>query len=38
MTQSTIPNEMEARVDEYLTQQAKLDLLRFITCGSVDDG
>ncbi|MGK0261273.1 MAG: bifunctional enzyme CysN/CysC [Candidatus Azotimanducaceae bacterium] len=38
MTQSTIPNEMEARVDEYLTEQAKLDLLRFITCGSVDDG
>jgi len=38
MTQSIVPNEMEARVDEYLAEQAKLDLLRFITCGSVDDG
>ena len=26
------------KVDEYLAQQSKLDLLRFITCGSVDDG
>jgi len=26
------------RVDQYLTQQSHLDLLRFITCGSVDDG
>ncbi len=26
------------KVDHYLAQQAKLDLLRFITCGSVDDG
>lgn len=27
-----------ATIDEYLESQAKLDLLRFITCGSVDDG
>jgi bifunctional enzyme CysN/CysC len=26
------------QVDEWLMQQARLDLLRFITCGSVDDG
>ncbi len=26
------------RVDSYIEQQTKLDLLRFITCGSVDDG
>lgn len=26
------------QVDEYLESQAKLSLLRFITCGSVDDG
>ncbi len=26
------------KVDHYLNQQAGLDLLRFITCGSVDDG
>jgi len=26
------------RVNEYLDQQAQLDTLRFITCGSVDDG
>ena len=25
-------------VNEYLRQQNQLDLLRFITCGSVDDG
>ncbi|MDH3640712.1 MAG: sulfate adenylyltransferase subunit CysN [Gammaproteobacteria bacterium] len=29
---------MEARVDAYIANQAQLDLLRFITCGSVDDG
>jgi bifunctional enzyme CysN/CysC len=27
-----------SRVEDYLNQQAELDLLRFITCGSVDDG
>lgn len=30
--------EMQARVDAYLDTQSQLDLLRFITCGSVDDG
>ena len=29
---------LQARVDAYLDTQSKLDLLRFITCGSVDDG
>ena len=27
-----------ATVDEWMAQQARQDLLRFITCGSVDDG
>jgi bifunctional enzyme CysN/CysC len=30
--------EMQARVDAYVNTQSQLDLLRFITCGSVDDG
>ena len=30
--------ELEARVQSYIDTQANLDLLRFITCGSVDDG
>ena len=30
--------DLQARVDTYLDTQSKLDLLRFITCGSVDDG
>jgi bifunctional enzyme CysN/CysC len=30
--------ELEARVQSYIDTQAHLDLLRFITCGSVDDG
>ena len=29
---------LEARVQTYIDTQANLDLLRFITCGSVDDG
>lgn len=29
---------LEQRVKEYIDTQANLDLLRFITCGSVDDG
>ena len=29
---------VEERVQEYIDTQANLDLLRFITCGSVDDG
>ena len=31
-------SELEARVQDYIDTQANLDLLRFITCGSVDDG
>lgn len=27
-----------AKIDKYLEEQSSLDLLRFITCGSVDDG
>lgn len=30
--------EMQAQVDTYIDTQSQLDLLRFITCGSVDDG
>jgi bifunctional enzyme CysN/CysC len=30
--------ELETRVQAYIDTQAELDLLRFITCGSVDDG
>lgn len=30
--------ELEARVQTYIDSQANLDLVRFITCGSVDDG
>lgn len=30
--------EIQARVQEYVDAQARLSLLRFITCGSVDDG
>ena len=30
--------DIQARIDAYIDNQAKLDLLRFITCGSVDDG
>ena len=38
--QSNIINqkEIQARVDTYVDTQSQLDLLRFITCGSVDDG
>ena len=31
-------DELESRVQSYIDTQANLDLLRFITCGSVDDG
>ncbi len=31
-------NNPTTQIDEYLEAQSKLDLLRFITCGSVDDG
>jgi len=30
--------QIQAKVDAYIDNQANLDLLRFITCGSVDDG
>ena len=31
-------NNPAITIDQYLESQAKLDMLRFITCGSVDDG
>ena len=31
-------NEIAISIDQYLADQEALDLLRFITCGSVDDG
>lgn len=31
-------NDLATNIDQYLEEQSKLDLLRFITCGSVDDG
>ena len=31
-------HDIQARVDAYMDNQTKLNLLRFITCGSVDDG
>ena len=33
-----VRNILNEGINNYLTQQAKLDTLRFITCGSVDDG
>jgi bifunctional enzyme CysN/CysC len=33
-----IHDDLQERVDAYIANQARLDLLRFITCGSVDDG
>lgn len=41
MEKQSNPNnhkEMQARVDAYVDTQSQLELLRFITCGSVDDG
>ena len=35
---STMQLSTSEEVNEYLKQQNQLDLLRFITCGSVDDG
>lgn len=35
---STMQMSTSDEVNEYLKQQNQLDLLRFITCGSVDDG
>ena len=40
-SRKTLPAPTGAQADglhEWLSQQAQLDLLRFITCGSVDDG
>lgn len=34
----TVPINAIERVNQYLDEQAYLDTLRFITCGSVDDG
>ena len=31
-------NDLTTSIDQYLETQSRLDLLRFITCGSVDDG
>ena len=30
--------DLATNIDQYLEEQSQLDLLRFITCGSVDDG
>jgi len=38
MMDETQHAEIQQRVDAYIETQSKLDLLRFITCGSVDDG
>ncbi|MDO9166799.1 MAG: sulfate adenylyltransferase subunit CysN [Rhodoferax sp.] len=37
-TATSPPATRASTVDEFLTQQQDQDLLRFITCGSVDDG
>ena len=37
-TEMTTQNSSIERVNAYLKEQASLDTLRFITCGSVDDG
>lgn len=36
--EATRPQTANDRVDSYLREQTSLDTLRFITCGSVDDG
>ena len=33
-----VPEQKVLTINDWITQQAKQDLLRFITCGSVDDG
>ena len=30
--------DIQTQIDDYIRSQSQLDLLRFITCGSVDDG
>ena len=38
LSKSINQKKIQAEVDAYVETQSKLDLLRFITCGSVDDG
>ena len=38
ITNAATQAELIQKVDDYIEAQSKLDLLRFITCGSVDDG
>jgi bifunctional enzyme CysN/CysC len=38
LRRATAPTTKVANIRNWMTQQAQLDLLRFITCGSVDDG
>ncbi|NBT76318.1 MAG: sulfate adenylyltransferase subunit CysN [Betaproteobacteria bacterium] len=38
LQRSTAPMAKAATIHDWMTQQAQQDLLRFITCGSVDDG
>ncbi|MBM3514932.1 MAG: sulfate adenylyltransferase subunit CysN [Alphaproteobacteria bacterium] len=38
LQQATTPTTKIANIRDWMTQQAQQDLLRFITCGSVDDG
>ena len=38
LQRSTAPMAKVATIHDWMTQQAQLDLLRLITCGSVDDG
>ena len=37
-TSPVVPEPKVATINEWMVQQAQQDLLRFITCGSVDDG
>ena len=38
LQRSTAPMAKVATIHDWMTQQAQQDLLRFITCGGVDDG
>jgi len=38
LQRSVAPMAQATTIDDWMNQQAQLDLLRFITCGSVDDG
>ena len=37
-TVKELHKDIQAQVDAYIETQSQLELLRFITCGSVDDG